>query len=846
MGGQGATPFAHQGLPPAPPLAPLASPPLPPPKSDTTYDELRDRIEARYRALSYGLDPMVDVSQLARQVADGLYEGVSEREVDELAAETAAYQASMHPDFAKLAARVAVQRLHAQTEDSVVETFRALRAYRDPVSGSEAPLVSAELLELAEELAPRIEPAMRHDRDFELDYFGLRTLLRSYLLGEEGGARERPQHMLMRVALCVHGRDAEAVLRSYELMSRGVFTHATPTMFNAGSARRQQLSSCFLLTTRDDSIDGIFETLEQCALISRSAGGIGLSVSHVRASQSYIRSTGGKSAGLVPMLRVFDATARFVDQGGGKRKGAFAIYLEPWHADTLDFLQLKKNHGKEEARARDLFYALWVPDLFMRRVQEGGKWSFFCPNEAPGLIDVHGAAFDELYERYEREGRARSTVDAQSVWFAILESQMETGTPYMMYKDACNAKSNQRHLGTIRSSNLCTEIVEYTSKEEAAVCNLASIALPRFVVRRGATAVAEGEAPGGEAGGEAGAAGGGAGGEEGGELFFDLNALRRVARFVARSLDRVIDRTHYPLPEAETSNLRHRPVGIGVQGLADAFAMLQLPFESEGAAQLNRDIFEALYFGALEESCALAEELGPHPSHVGSPASNGELQFDAWGVTPSSRWDWAGLKAKIATHGLRNSLLVAPMPTASTAQILGNNECFEPYTSNLYVRRTLAGEFFVLNPHLQRELQRLGVWGRELRDEIIAAGGSVQGLAQLPAHVREVYKTAWEMKQRVLIDMAADRGAFIDQSQSLNLFLKEPTFAQLSSMHFHSWRRGLKTGMYYLRTQPAADAIKFTLGAKQQQEGQQQQAEEDNPARMECSLRGSDCESCGS
>jgi len=589
----------------------------------------------------------------------------------------------------------------------------------------------------------------------------------------------------------VHGSDQQAVLQAYDMMSRGLYTHATPTLFNAGGTR-QQLSSCFLLTAQADSVAGIFETLRQCALISRDAGGIGLSVSHIRASNSYIRSSGGKASGLVPMLRVFDATARFVDQGGGKRKGAFAIYLEPWHADVAQFLDLKKNHGKEEARARDLFYALWVPDLFMRRVEEGGVWSLFCPDEAPGLCDVHGAAFDELYERYEREGRARQSVPAQQLWFKILEAQMETGTPYLLYKDACNAKSNQQHLGTLRGSNLCTEVLEFTSPDEVAVCNLASIALPRFVA-------------------------GGA---------FDLEALRATTRVVTRSLDRVISVTHYPLPQAAASNLRHRPVGIGVQGLADVFARLRLPFESEEARALNRDIFETIYFAAVEASCELAEELGAHESFEGSPASRGLLQFDLWGVTPSERWDWAALKARVQAHGLRNSLLVAPMPTASTAQILGNNECFEPYTSNLYARRTLAGEFFVLNPHLQAELQALGLWDRQMRDAIMAAGGSVQAIGQIPPRLREVFKTSWEMRQRTLIDLAADRGAFIDQSQSLNLFLKEPTFAQLSSMHFHGWKRGLKTGMYYLRTQPATEAIKFTLGrsAKARGAGSEEEA----------------------
>mmetsp|Transcript_11191 Transcript_11191/g.35426 ORF Transcript_11191/g.35426 Transcript_11191/m.35426 type:complete len:821 (-) Transcript_11191:43-2505(-) len=749
---------------------------------------LQEELTARYTGLSAGLDPSIAAAaaELAARVVDGLTATATDAEVDQLAAETAAYLTSHHPDYSKLAARVTVKRIHNHTSDSFADTMEALANYRHPRKGTPAPLVKQEFAELARKLAPRLEGAMRYERDFGYDYFGLRTLVRSYLLGltPAGTPQERPQHMLMRVALAVHGEDVEGVLAAYEYMSRGLYTHATPTLFNAGCPRGQ-LCSCFLLTTRDDSVEGIFQTLSDCALISRSAGGIGLSISHVRASGSYIRSTGGKACGLVPMLRVFDATARYVDQGGGKRRGAFAMYLEPWHADVFDFLELKRNHGKEEQRARDLFYALWVPDLFMRRVEAGGNWSLFCPSEATGLVDLHGDEFDQAYEAYEREGRAVRVVPAQQLWFAILESQVETGTPYMLYKDACNKKSNQKNLGTIRGSNLCTEIVQYTSADEVAVCNLASLALPRFVDIA-------------------------AGGER-----FDLDALRRVAGFVVRSLDRVITANAYPLPQASASNMRHRPMGLGVQGLADVFAMLGLPFESDEARRLNRDIFEAIYFGALQASCELAAELGEYESYPGSPASMGLLQYDLWGVEPSGRWDWRGLKANITNHGLRNSLLLAPMPTASTAQILGNNECFEPYTSNLYARRTLAGEFLVLNPHLQQELQRLGLWSREIRDRVIAAGGSVQGIPEIPPETREVFRTAWEMKQKTLIDMAAERGAFIDQSQSLNVFLKAPTFAQLSSMHFYAWRAGLKTGLYYLRSQPAADAIKFTVKSQQ-------------------------------
>lgn len=798
------------------------TPVQPPPLRINTKD-LVTNIEARFRALCYGLDASIDPHALAVLVCSGLYEGATEQQVTSLMAETAAYQASMHADFARVAARVTVSRLHEHTAPGLMDTLRVLHSHE--VDGQPAPLVSARVLSDAEGMADALEEALRHERDFDFDYFGLRTLQRAYLLcARDGTPIERPQHLLMRVALCVHGADKAAVLEAYDLMSRGFYTHATPTMFNAG-AKRQQLSSCFLLTAQQDSVAGIFETLRQCALISRDAGGIGLSVSHIRASHSYIRSSGGKASGLVPMLRVFDATARFVDQGGGKRKGAFAIYVEPWHADIVQFLDLKKNHGKEEMRARDLFYALWVPDLFMKRVEAGGDWTLFCPDEAPGLCDLYGEAFEALYEKYESEGRGRQVIPAQQLWFKILETQMETGTPYMLYKDACNAKSNQQHLGVIRGSNLCTEIVEYTSSQEVAVCNLASIALPRFVVP-------DDSAPHG--------------------LTFDHEALRKVTWTVTRSLDRVISVTHYPLPEAENSNSRHRPVGIGVQGLADVFARMRFPFESPEARVLNREIFETIYFAALEASSSLAQELGAYESYQGSPASNGQLQFDLWGVTPSDRWDWPSLRARIAQHGLRNSLLLAPMPTASTAQILGNNECFEPYTSNLYARRTLAGEFFVLNPHLQRELQALGLWDRSMRDAIMAAGGSVQGIAAIPQLLRDVFKTAWEMKQRTLIDLAAERGAFIDQSQSLNLFLKEPTFAQLSSMHFHGWRSGLKTGMYYLRTQPATEAIKFTLARQtatsgsEGEPGKEESSEVGTPMTAEeCSmLNPGACEMC--
>ena len=593
-----------------------------------------------------------------------------------------------------------------------------------------------------------------------------------------GKIEERPQQMLMRVSVGIHLADIDKAIETYHLMSERWFTHATPTMFNAGTPY-PQMSSCFLLSMKEDSIDGIFETLKLCAQISKSAGGIGLAVTNIRAKGAYIKGSGGTSQGITPMLRVYDNTARYVDQGGGRRKGAFAVYIEPWHADLHDFLDLKKNHGKEEARARDLFYALWIPDLFMRRVEAGGDWSLFCPNECPGLVDSWGEEFEALYTKYESEGKARQTLKAQQLWFTILDSQIETGTPYILYKDSANRKSNQQNLGTIRCSNLCTEIIEYTSPGEVAVCNLASIALPRFVRK-----------------------------DEG---VFDHQRLYEITYIATRNLNRVIDNNFYPVEEARTSNMKHRPIGLGVQGLADAFIHLRLPFDSEDARALNRQIFETIYFAALSCSCDLARDEGRYESYEGSPVSKGVLQFDMWGVTPSDRWDWTALRGKIAEHGIRNSLLVAPMPTASTAQILGNNECFEPYTSNIYSRRVLAGEFAVVNQHLLRDLLERGLWTDEIRNQIIANNGSVQQIPEIPNDLKDLYRTCWEMKMRSLIDMAADRGAFIDQSQSFNVFMTEPNYAKLSSMHFYGWKKGLKTGMYYLRTRAAADAIKFTV-----------------------------------
>ena len=638
--------------------------------------------------------------------------------------------------------------------------------------------------------AERLDAAMHYERDFDFDFFGFKTLERSYLLRIKDEVAERPQQMYMRVAVGIHKHDIDKAIETYDLMSLRFFTHATPTLFNGGTPR-PQLSSCFLLTMRDDSIDGIYDTLKQCACISKFAGGIGLSIHNIRATNSYIRGTNGSSNGIVPMLKVFNDTARYVDQGGGKRKGSFAIYLEPWHADVLDFLEMKKNTGKDEARARDLFYALWIPDLFMQRVEADGMWSLFCPNEAPGLADAVGPAFKELYERYEKEGRARKKVRAQQLWFSVLESQIETGVPYMLYKDACNLKSNQQNLGVIKSSNLCTEVVEYSSPDEVAVCNLASIALNMFV--------------------EGGDGGGGGGGAAGSAPTYNFDRLVDISKVVTRNLNKVVDVNYYPIEEARRSNMRHRPIGIGVQGLADALAMMRMPFESEEAARLNRDIFEAIYFGAVSASVELAEIEGPYETYAGSPASKGQLQFDLWGVKPSSRFDWAGLKARLARHGMRNSLLVAPMPTASTAQILGNNESIEPFTSNIYSRRVLAGEFAVVNKHLLKDLIDRGLWTPEMRLMIIADRGSVQRIEGIPQDLKEIYKTVWEIKQKVMIDMAAARGAFICQSQSLNIHIAEPTIAKLTSMHFYAWKAGLKTGMYYLRTRPKADAQQFTV-----------------------------------
>jgi len=754
-------------------------------KRDGKHQEVKfDSITNRIRALCDGLDPKyIDPVPVTQKVIEGFYNGMPTSEIDTLAAETCAYMSQRHHDFSTLAARIAVSNLQKNTSASFSDTCRALYEYIDK-QGRPASLISEQVWEFVSANTKELDDAIDYSRDSEYDYFGFKTLEKSYLLRVHGKIVERPQHMLMRVACGIHYGDVAKAKETYDMMSRRMFTHATPTLFNAGTPT-PQMSSCFLLTMQGDSIGEIYDTLKQCALISKCAGGIGVAVSNVRASGSYIRGTNGYSNGLVPMLRNFNETARYVDQGGGKRKGSFAMYLEPWHADVYDFLELKKNHGKEEQRARDLFYAMWIPDLFMKRVKDNADWTLFCPNEAfdqetgKGLMDVWGDEFEKMFTRLEGEGKGRKTVKAQQLWFRILESQMETGTPYMLYKDHCNSKSNQQNLGTIHCSNLCTEIIEYTSKDEVAVCNLASIALPAFVKREDKT--------------------------------YDFTRLYDVTKVATLNLNKVIDRNYYPVEEGRRSNMRHRPIGLGVQGLADAFMMLRLPFESEEAKKLNEDIFETIYFAACEASCELAEQEGAYETFEGSPASKGKLQFDLWNRSPKSgRWDWAALKAKIAKHGLRNSLLVAPMPTASTAQILGNNESFEPYTQNLYVRRVLSGEFVQVNKHLLRDLIERGLWTEDVRMQLIAHNGSVQNI-DLPAEIKELYKTVWEIKQRIVLDMAADRGAYIDQSQSLNIHMIDATTAKLSSMHFYGWQLGLKTGMYYLRTKAAADAIKFTV-----------------------------------
>lgn len=735
-----------------------------------------DKVTARIEKLSYRLSPLVNVLEVAKKVIEGIYDGVQTTELDNLAAETAASMAIRHPDYALLASRIAISNLHKNTIKSFSETAEKLYNYVDHATGKRLPLIADDVWKVIEENAELLDSTIIYDRDFAFDYFGFKTLEKSYLLKINGKIAERPQHMYMRVALGIHKEDIESAIKTYHLLSERWFTHATPTLFNAGTPK-PQMSSCFLLTMKEDSIDGIYDTLKQTAKISQSAGGIGLAIHNIRATGSYIGGTNGTSNGIIPMLRVFNDTARYVDQGGGKRKGAFAIYLEPWHADVFEFLDLRKNHGKEELRARDLFYALWMSDLFMERVEQNGTWSLFDPNEAPGLSECWGEQFNELYTRYEKEGKARKTIQAQDLWFAIVDAQIETGTPYLLYKDAANRKSNQQNLGTIKSSNLCTEILEYTSPEEVAVCNLASLALPRFV--------------------------------NGGK--FDHQKLYEVTYEVTKNLNKIIDYNYYPVEEARRSNMRHRPIGIGVQGLADVFILMRLPFESDLAKMLNKNIFETIYFAAMTASKDLAKEHGAYETFAGSPLSKGIFQFDMWDVQPTDRWDWNALRAEVMEHGARNSLLLAPMPTASTSQILGNNECFEPYTSNIYSRRVLSGEFIIVNKHLLNDLINLGLWNNEMKNAILSANGSIQNISGIPADIKELYKTVWEIKQRNLIDMAADRGAYICQSQSLNLFVDSPTTSKLTSMHFYAWKKGLKTGMYYLRTQAATQAVQFTV-----------------------------------
>ncbi len=786
-------------------------------REDVRFDAILEKLTV----LSEGLNSKwVDPGHVTKLTIEGLYDGVTTRELDQLAAETAASLASQHPEYSRLAARICVDDLHRATKDTFSDVITDLREYIDPESGKHAPLISEEVFDVIMEHADVLNNHIDYSRDNNYDYFGFKTLERSYLLRLDGEIAERPQHMLMRVSVGIHYNNIPRALETYDLMSQGYFTHATPTLFNSGTPM-PQMSSCFLLTMQDDSLDGIYDTLKQCALISKSAGGIGLSIHHVRSKGSYIKGTNGTSNGIVPMLRVFNDTARYVDQGGGKRKGSIAVYLEPWHPDILQFLDLKKNHGKEELRARDLFYAMWTPDLFMERVEQNGDWSFFCPNECPGLQDVYGDEFKAMFEDFERRGLARETVPARTIWDKIVESQIETGTPYMLYKDAANNKSNQKNLGTIRSSNLCTEIMEYTAKDEVAVCNLASIALPKFVN------MSSGE--------------------------FDHQKLYDVTYHATGNLNRVIDVNYYPVEEARNSNMRHRPIGLGVQGLADTFAMLEMPFDGPQARSLNKEIFETIYYAACTASKDAAIAEGPYSTFKGSPASKGILQFDLWGMNDhSGRWDWSSLKEEIVEHGMRNSLLVAPMPTASTSQILGNNECFEAFTSNLYVRRTLSGEFVVLNRHLVRDLIREDLWSIEMKNEILRHKGSIQAIANIPEHIRNLYKTTWEISQRHVLDMAADRGAYIDQSQSLNIHMVDANPAKVTSMHFYGWKQGLKTGMYYLRTKAAADAIQFTLESKAKDDqtvgGLAERAEDvDSLEAIACSLdTPDDCLMCGS
>lgn len=778
-----------------------------------------DKITNRIKKLAYGLNQdFCDPTLVAQKVIQGVYPGVTTEILDELAAETAAFMSTIHPEYSTLAARISASNLHKSTTKSFSQTMDMLYKTKHPKTGETAPLVSEQVHAIVLVNASRLDAAVVHDRDFDFDFFGFKTLMHSYLLKIDGKVVERPQHMYMRVAIGIHMDDIDSAIETYHLMSKRVFTHATPTLFNAGTPR-PQMSSCFLLTMKSDSIDGIYSTLADCATISKYAGGIGLAIHDIRAKGSYVAGTNGNSNGIVPMVRVFDATARYVDQGGGKRKGSFAMYIEPWHADIEEFLELKKNNGKEEYRARDLHYALWVPDLFMRRVEADGNWSLFCPNEAKGLSDVYGDEFDALYEQYENTpGLARKTMRAQELWTLMLLTQIETGTPYMLYKDACNKKSNQKNLGTIKCSNLCTEIIQFTSADEIAVCNLASINLRSFVDHD--------------------------------EETYDFKGLFAVTKVIVRNLNRVIDGNYYPVAEAKRSNMRHRPIGVGVQGLADVFIELGYPFECVEARKLNRDIFETIYFACCTASMELAKTDGPYETFYGSPISQGIFQFDMWDQKPNPelRWDWAQLRADVMEFGVRNSLMVAPMPTASTAQILGNNEACEPFTSNIYSRRVLAGDFVLINDHLVRDLIKLGLWSPTIKQQIIADRGSVQQVAAIPTKLRELYKTVWEIKQKRILEMAADRGAFIDQSQSTNIHMDKPTIGKLTSSHFFGWKLGLKTGLYYLRTKAKSDPIQFTVDKDAVDKSREKKEEEETTEKV-CEVQAAaedGCMQCGS
>jgi ribonucleoside-diphosphate reductase alpha chain len=781
------------------------------------FDRMVDFV-SRY---AYQLDTdYINPNQVAKRAFEGAFDGITIVDLIQLTVETAASMTSKHPDYGLLAGRLAVSELHVNTSDSFSNTVEKMYYYKNPKTGENAPMISREIYDIVKKNAIDLDNSLDYSKDYSYDYFGYKTLERTYLLKIDGKSVERPQHLLMRVALGIHKNDLKSAKTTYKLMSEKWFTHASPTLFNAGTPK-PQLSSCFLLTMQDDSINGIYDTLKQCALISQSGGGIGLSIHDIRAKGSYIKGTNGTSNGIVPMLRVFNDTARYVDQGGGKRKGAFAMYIEPWHGDIFEFLDLKKNHGKEEMRARDLFLAVWMPDMFMQRVEDDGDWPLFDPHECPGLSDSHSEEFNKLFLKYEKEGRALRTVKAQDLWFAILDSQIETGTPYILYKDAANSKSNQQNLGTIKSSNLCAEILEYTSKDEVAVCNLASIALNMFV------------------------------NEE--ERTYDFNKLYEVAYQVTINLDKVVDVNYYPIPEARNSNMRHRPVGLGVQGLADTFIMMRQSFESDEAKQLNKDIFETIYFAAVTASKDIAKREGAYETFKGSPMSKGQFQFDMWNVTPSTRWNWEALRGEVVEHGVRNSLLTALMPTASTSQILGNNECIEPYTSNMYTRRVLSGEFVLVNKHLVKDLIRRDLWNDDMRNKIIASNGSVAHIPEVPADIKELYKTVWEIKQKRILELAADRGSYVDQTQSMNVFMEDANFAKLTSMHFYAWKSGLKTGIYYLRTKAAADPIKFTVDQQYINMSKENTAAVNEKPKVNaegddlfCDLDDEDCVACGS